>query len=69
MLLRRVRNGEITESGLARMVGISQPHVHHVLCGKRAFSLDTTDDIMRQLKVDVLDLIEPDEWTNRRKRN
>ena len=68
MLRKRVRNGELTERGLARMVGLSQPHVHNVLHGKRTFSLTTTDDMMRQLRVDVLDLIEPSEWTGGRKR-
>lgn len=65
LLRKRVRNGELTERGLARMVGVSQPHMHNVLHGKRSFSLATTDDMMRQLRVDVLDLIEPSEWTDR----
>ena len=68
LLRKRVRNGELTERGLARMVGVSQPHVHNVLHGRRTFSLETTDDMMRQLRVDVLDLIEPDEWASQRKR-
>jgi len=62
LLLARVRNGELTERGLARMVGVSQPHVHNVLHGKRTFSVATTDDMMRHLRVDVFDLIEPGEW-------
>jgi antitoxin component HigA of HigAB toxin-antitoxin module len=66
LLRKRVRNGELTERGLARMVGISQPHMHNVLHGKRTFSLETTDDMMRQLRVDVLDLIEPGEWVDPR---
>jgi transcriptional regulator with XRE-family HTH domain len=69
LLRNRVRNGELTERGLARMVGVSQPHIHNVLHGKRSFSVETTDDIMRQLRVDVLDLIEPSEWADSRKRN
>jgi transcriptional regulator with XRE-family HTH domain len=66
LLRNRVRNGELTERGLARMVGVSQPHVHNVLHGKRSFSIQTTDDMMRQLRVDVLDLIEPTEWADAR---
>lgn len=69
LLRERVRNGELTERGLAKLVGISQPHMHNVLHGKRTFSLQTTDDMMRQLRVDVLDLIEPSEWIHPRKRN
>jgi hypothetical protein len=61
VLRQRIRNGELTERGLARMVGISQPHMHNVLCGKRGFSMDTADDIMRQLRMDVRDLMEADE--------
>jgi predicted transcriptional regulator len=65
LLRKRVRNGELTERGLAKMVGVSQPHVHNVLHGKRTFSIQTTDDMMRQLRVDVLDLIEAGEWIDR----
>ena len=64
LLRNRVRNGDLTERGLARMVGVSQPHMHNVLHGKRTFSLQTTDHIMHHLRVDVLDLIEPGEWPN-----
>jgi hypothetical protein len=41
--------------------------MHNVLHGKRTFSLQTTDDMMRQLRVDVLDLVEPSEWILPRK--
>jgi len=66
LLRKRVRNGELTERGLARMVGVSQPHMHNVLHGKRSFSVETTDEMMRLLRVDVLDLIEPSEWLEAR---
>ena len=62
LLRKRVRNGELTERGLARLVGVSQPHMHNVLHGKRSFSIETTDKMMRRLRVDVFDLIEPGEW-------
>jgi len=62
LLRQRVRSGELTERALARMVGVSQPHMHHVLNGKRAFSLETADQVMRHLRIDVLDLIDPGEW-------
>jgi antitoxin component HigA of HigAB toxin-antitoxin module len=68
LLRSRIRNGELTERGLARMVGVSQPHMHNVLHGKRTFSVETADDIMRQLRLDVLDLIEPAEWADSRGR-
>jgi predicted transcriptional regulator len=53
----RVRNGELTERGLARAVGISQPHIHNVLKGKRFFSLEKSDAILRRLSLDVRDLV------------
>jgi transcriptional regulator with XRE-family HTH domain len=55
-----VQNGELTERGFARMIGISQPHMHHILKGVRALSLDNADRILRCLDLTVLDLIEGD---------
>jgi transcriptional regulator with XRE-family HTH domain len=60
-LRQRIRSGELTERKLARMAGISQPHVHNVLNGKRVFSLSMADTILQVLKLDVLDLIKPEE--------
>ena len=34
-VIRRIYNGEFTERGFARMLGISQPQVHNVLKGAR----------------------------------
>ena len=68
LLLERVRSGEMTERGLARVTGISQPHIHNVLKGKRLLSKDTADVILLELHLDVLDLVEPRElleWQNR----
>lgn len=53
-----VHNGELTERGLARMIGISQPHMHHILKGVRALSLENADRILRRLDLTVLDLLE-----------
>ncbi len=57
----KVRSGELTERGLARMTGISQPHVHNVLKGKKLFSVDVSDTILRELNLDLLDLVHPAE--------
>jgi transcriptional regulator with XRE-family HTH domain len=68
-LRERVRNGELTERGLARMTGVSQPHVHNVLKGKRFFSTETADHIMFRLRLDILDFLGPAEladWLRRR---
>ena len=61
-LQRRVRSGEITERGLSRITGVSQPHIHNVLKGKRVLSITRADGILRQLHLDVLDLLDPNEW-------
>jgi len=64
-LRERVRSGAVTERGLARLTGVSQPHIHNVLKGKRFFSLEKADQVLRSLGLDVLDLIDPYEWNQR----
>jgi len=64
-----VRSGVATERGLARLTGISQPHMHNVLKGKRLLSLEMADQVVAQLRLDLLDFIEPGElleWQRRR---
>jgi len=60
-LRTRVQSGAITERGLAKLAGLSQPHLHNVLKGKRVLSLEMADGILRNLQLGVLDLIEPAE--------
>lgn len=60
-LRQRVRSGVATERGLARLSGISQPHLHNVLKGKRLLSMDKADELLRHLQIDVLQLIPPEE--------
>jgi plasmid maintenance system antidote protein VapI len=67
-LRQRVRSGEVTERGLARATGVSQPHIHHVLKGKRLLSAATADRILRHLHMDALDLIELEEMLESRLR-
>ena len=57
----RVRNGEGTERGLARLAGISQPHMHNVLKGARVLSPELADQVLRRLRIDLLDLLEGNE--------
>ena len=59
-LRERVRSGEISERSLARVTGISQPHLHHVLKGERSLSLAMADKILHKLQLDLMDLIDPD---------
>ena len=63
-----VRSGDATERGLARLTGVSQPHMHNVLKGKRLLSLDMADQILAQLHLDLLDFIEPGELVERQRR-
>ena len=52
----RIRNGELTERGLARRIGISQPHAHNVLKGVRNLSPDVFDSILKYFHLSLLDL-------------
>jgi hypothetical protein len=56
---RRVRNGHVTERGLARRAGISQAHMHNVLKGARLLTPSTADRLLRALDLTVADLIGP----------
>lgn len=53
----RIRAGILTERGLARMCGLSQPHVHNVLKGVRTFSTDSADRLMQALGLVASDLL------------
>jgi hypothetical protein len=53
----RVRNGEVSERSLARLTGISQPHIHNVLKGARLLSPDMADQMLRRLRIDLADLL------------
>jgi transcriptional regulator with XRE-family HTH domain len=60
-LRHRVRSGAATERGLARVSGVSQPHLHNVLKGKRKLSLRRADGVLHRLQIDLLQLLEPGE--------
>lgn len=54
-------NGEYTERGLARLVGVSQPHLHHILSGKRSLTPHIADAILASLGWELGDLIPSEE--------
>lgn len=56
-----VHCGELTERRLARLTGISQPHIHNVLNRKRSLSPDSADLILHALHLDLVDLLTPGE--------
>jgi hypothetical protein len=64
-LRRLVGGGEMTERGLARVSGISQPHLHNVLKGKRLFSTEAADEILRRMHLDIFDLIGDEDLVGR----
>jgi hypothetical protein len=51
-----VRNGEVTERGFARGIGISQPHAHNVLKGVRNLSPEVFDLALKYFHLSLLDL-------------
>ena len=53
----RVRNGELTERGLARKIGLSQSHTHNVLCGARILTPAIADVILKELGLSVTDFV------------
>ena len=64
----RVQSGQLSERGLAKVTGVSQPHIHNVLKGKRRISPEMCDAILQELRMDVLDLVHPEDllrWRGR----
>jgi len=57
----RIHNGELTERGLARRIGMSQPHVHNVLKGVRNLSPEIFDAILKHFQMSLLDLAPAEE--------
>lgn len=57
----QVRNGALTERGLARRVGMSQSHIHNVLKGARILTPGTADRILESLGLTLVDLLASDE--------
>ncbi len=55
--VQRVRAGELTERGLARMCGVSQPHMHNVLKNIRTLSPGSASRLMNALGISVPELL------------
>jgi len=61
LLKARLGNGELSERRLALLTGISQPHIHNVLKGRKKLSPELADLILSRLGISVMDLLpEPD---------
>jgi hypothetical protein len=57
----RVKSGELTERRLARLAGVSQPHLHNVLKGVRVLSPATADVVVRNLRLSAFELVREEE--------
>jgi hypothetical protein len=60
-LRERIRSGELTERGTARLTGLSQPHIHNVLKEKRSLSMQAADTILLAVNLDTVDLMQASE--------
>ena len=54
---RRVSAGIVTERQLARLCGLSQPHMHNVLKSFRSLSPESADRLMSALHIDIAELM------------
>lgn len=61
MARAHIRDGQFTERGLARHLGISQPHMHNVLCGARAVTPQLLEALLRGFRMSLLDLFTTEE--------
>lgn len=57
-LVTRIQNGQLTERSLARLTQLSQPHVHHILKGKRGLTPQIADKFLDALGLDLGHLID-----------
>lgn len=57
----RIKNGEFTERGLAKLVGISQPQIHNVLKGARKLNVELADRLLWAFGLAIIDLLEDEE--------
>ena len=56
-----VQCGEVSERGLAKLSGYSQPHIHNVLHGVRALKISTADRLLETLGIPLTALFTQDE--------
>ncbi len=61
----RIHRGEITGSGLSHDAGFQQAHMSNFLNARRGLSPEAMDRLLDVLKVDVLDLADPEELRSR----
>jgi hypothetical protein len=57
LLREKVRNGELTERGMARSTGVSQPHLHNILKGIRDLPPELADALLILAGLNLFNLI------------
>lgn len=57
----RIKNGEVTERGLAKLLGISQPQIHNVLKGARKLSVELADRLLWAFGLTLIDVLQDEE--------
>jgi hypothetical protein len=58
VLREKVKNGQLTERGLARLTGVSQPHLHNILKGIRSLPPELADQLVTLAGLDLPHLME-----------
>jgi hypothetical protein len=57
----KIDSGEYTERSLARVLRVSQPHLHNMLKGVRRMNLEFADQVMAKFQIGIFDLISDEE--------
>jgi SOS-response transcriptional repressor LexA len=65
VLVRKIKDGEITGLKLATLTGFQQAHISNFLNKKRSLSLEGLDKVLSVEKMSVLDLLDPNEINKR----
>lgn len=58
----RIQNGEYSERGLAKILGVSQPQLHNVLKGARTLQWELADRLLKDLSIILADLFTDEEF-------
>jgi transcriptional regulator with XRE-family HTH domain len=59
-------SGCTTQSHLARLSGVTQPHISVMLKGKKSASIDTLEKLSAAMGAEVVDLLMPQAWVQAR---
>jgi hypothetical protein len=57
LLKEKVKNGQLTERGMARLTGTSQPHLHNILKGIRTLPPELADQLLPLAGLSLIELM------------